>query len=69
MFSSAHSQPAQVAESVDAADLKSAVRKDVRVQVPPWAPTTYEELQRILIGQYFYVGHFWTTFLSRIDVN
>jgi hypothetical protein len=30
--------PARVAESVDAADLKSAVRKDVRVQVPPRAP-------------------------------
>ena len=27
-----------MAESVDAADLKSVVRKDVRVQVPPWAP-------------------------------
>ena len=29
---------ARVAELVDAADLKSAVRKDVRVQLPPWAP-------------------------------
>ena len=31
-------RPARVAELVDAADLKSAVRKDVRVRVPPRAP-------------------------------
>ena len=36
---------AQVAESVDAADLKSVVRKDVRVQVPPWAPIKSPELK------------------------
>ena len=35
LFDSLHSKPAQVVESVDAADLKSVVRKDVRVQVPP----------------------------------
>jgi hypothetical protein len=29
---------ARVAELVDAADLKSAVRKDVPVRVRPWAP-------------------------------
>ena len=35
LFASLHSKSAQVAESVDAADLKSVVGKDVRVQVPP----------------------------------
>ena len=34
------SSRARVAELVDAADLKSAVRKDVPVRVRPWAPTT-----------------------------
>ena len=29
---------ARVAELVDATDLKSVVRKDVWVRVPPWAP-------------------------------
>lgn len=45
LFASLHSKPAQVAESVDAADLKSAVRKDVRVQVPPWAPRTIRTMK------------------------
>ena len=29
---------AQVAELVDAQDLKSCLRKEVRVRFPPWAP-------------------------------
>ncbi len=32
---------AKVAELVDALDLGSSVRKDVRVRVPPFAPLSY----------------------------
>ncbi len=35
---------ARVAELVDATDLKSVVRKDVGVQVPPWAPLVRKQL-------------------------
>jgi hypothetical protein len=38
------SGPARVAELVDATDLKSVIRKSVRVQVPPRAPTSTERL-------------------------
>ena len=37
-LASIFSPQARVAELVDAADLKSAVRKDVPVRVRPWAP-------------------------------
>ena len=39
---------ARVAELVDAADLKSAVRKDVPVRVRPWAPELLHSRQVIL---------------------
>lgn len=38
---------ARVAESVDAADLKSVVRKDVGVQVPPRAPDAERRVARL----------------------
>ena len=45
---------ALVAESVDAADLKSVVRKDVPVQVWPSAPIKSPETEAFL---FFYKNH------------
>ena len=46
---------ARVAELVDAADLKSAVRKDVPVRVRPWAPHDHNRKpgcrQSVQLGQ------------------
>lgn len=39
---------ARVAELVDAEDLKSFVRKDVRVQVSSWAPIFTNPLLKII---------------------
>jgi hypothetical protein len=43
---------------VDAADLKSVVRKDVRVRVPPWAPFDSTLQVSLMAGQFNEHHHF-----------
>ncbi len=42
---------------VDAADLKSVVRKDVRVRVPPWAPFDSTLRVSLMASQYNEYDH------------
>ena len=63
---------ALVAELVDAADLKSVVRKDVPVQVRPSAPPLKQRLLAILLKALFFIlrykikhlSHYSPTFLE-----
>src|SRR5690606_27351774 len=49
--------PAEVAESVDAADSKSAALKSVGVRVPPSAPDTTDPLQPYRSRGFLYPKH------------